>query len=580
MLTERHWTVRYGAAVAVVGVALVAKLLLDPVIDEESPFLLFFSAVMVAAFLGGLRPGLLATLLTILLSDHFYLGRPYSFLVDTPGQGLRLAVFALEGAFISYLIAAMNTARRRDRESKLLALRSREGLRESEERYRVVTETASDAIVMIDEDSRILFANSAIEKVFGYTKEEVLDRQLTMLMPERLRGMHQAALERYAATGNRRLDWESVQITGRHKSGEEIPLEISFGEFVKDGEHFFTGFISDITERRRSEMALRQSEERYRAVVEQSTEGLYLLDGDTRCVLESNPALRRMLGYTAEEMRGMEVYDFIAYDREDVDANLERTLAEKSRFVGERRYRRKDGTFVEVEVGVSTVHYGGREVLCATVHDLTERKRTEQTLQEIREAERNRIARDLHDGVLQDLSYTAQALQVTRVKSEGTQLEPELDEQIETILRSARGLREAIYDLRLQSYRDQDFDRLLESLVELTRRRAPDLRVELNVPEGFSDRISRSAGMELLRIVQEALTNVRRHSGASRARVSLGYSDEMLWAEVSDDGWGFDPESPVGAGILGMRERTANLDGRLHIHSEPGNGTTVRFETP
>lgn len=416
---------------------------------------------------------------------------------------------------------------------------------------------------MIDEESRILFANSAVEKVFGYTREEVLDGRLTMLMPERLRDMHQAALERYAATGNRRLDWESVQIAGLHKSGEEIPLEISFGEFVKDGEHFFTGFISDITERRRSEETFRQSEERYRAVIEQTTEGIYLLDGVTRRVLESNPALRRMLGYTAEEMQGMEVYDFIAHDREDVDANLERTLAEKSRFVGERRYRRKDGTVVEVEVGVSTVHYDGREVLCATVHDLTERKRTEQALQEIREAERNRIARDLHDGVLQDLSYTAQALQVTWVKSEGTQLEPELDEQIETILRSARGLREAIYDLRLQSYRDQDFDRLLESLVELTRCRAPDLLVELNVQEGFSDRISRSAGMELLRIVQEALTNVRRHSGASRSRVSLGYSDEMLWAEVFDDGWGFDPESPAGAGILGMRERTANLDGGL-----------------
>ncbi|HET7479645.1 MAG TPA: PAS domain S-box protein [Rubrobacteraceae bacterium] len=458
--------------------------------------------------------------------------------------------------------------------------RAEEALRQSEERYRVVTETASDAIVMIDEKNRVLFTNSAVENVFGYTSEELIGQQLTMLMPPRLRSVHEASVKRYLQTGRRRLNWRSVQITGLHKSGEEIPLEISFGEFVREDKRFFTGFIRDVTERKRAEEALQQSEERYRAVVEQITEGIYLLDGASRRVLETNPALRRMLGYTEEEMRGMEVYDLLAHDREDVDANLARTLSEGHRFVGERRYLRKDGSVVEVEVGVSTILYEGREVVCVTVHDITDRKRTEQALQDIREAERNRIARDLHDGVLQDLSYTAQALQVARVKSEGTHLESELEEQIETILRSARGLREAIYDLRLQSYRDQNFEGLLESLLELSRRRAPDIRVEVEVQDGFSDLLARSGGMELLRIVQEALTNVRRHSGAGVVRIKLGYSEREIWTEVSDDGWGLDTDSPPGTGIIGMRERAFGLGGRLEITSETGSGTTVRFEAP
>ncbi|MEJ7873105.1 MAG: DUF4118 domain-containing protein, partial [Rubrobacteraceae bacterium] len=185
MLTERHWTVRYGAAVAVVGVALVAKLLLDPVIDEESPFLLFFSAVMVAAFLGGLRPGLLATLLTILLSDYFFLGRPYSFLVDTSGQSLRLAVFALEGAFISYLVAALHSARRRDRESSVRALQSREGLRESEERYRTLVEGVRDyAIFMLDPGGCVATWNAGAERIKGYEAGEILGEHFSCFYTE------------------------------------------------------------------------------------------------------------------------------------------------------------------------------------------------------------------------------------------------------------------------------------------------------------------------------------------------------------------------------------------------------------
>lgn len=86
--------------------------------------------------------------------------------------------------------------------------------------------------------------------------------------------------------------------------------------------------------------------------------------------------------------------------------------------------------------------------------------------------------------------------------------------------------------------------------------------------------------MELLRILQEALTNVRRHSGAGMAHVKLGYSERAFWAEISDDGWGLDLESPPGTGIIGMRERAFGLGGRLEITSEPGSGTTLRFEAP
>ncbi|MGH7369395.1 MAG: PAS domain S-box protein, partial [Candidatus Methylomirabilaceae bacterium] len=135
--------------------------------------------------------------------------------------------------------------------------RAEAALRESEERYRIVGETASDAIITIDERSRVIFVNPATEKIFGYAQAELLGQPLTMLMPEDLRQRHRTSLGRYVETGRKQMAWEGVQLRGLHKSGKGIPLEISFGEFVKDGRRFFTGIIRDVTERNRMDETLR-----------------------------------------------------------------------------------------------------------------------------------------------------------------------------------------------------------------------------------------------------------------------------------------------------------------------------------
>ena len=191
------------------------------------------------------------------------------------------------------------------------------------------------------------------------------------------------------------------------------------------------------------------------------------------------------------------------------------------------------------------------------------------------------MARDLHDGVLQDLSYTAQAMEVTRVKYGGTGVEKDLEEGTEAIRRAARDLREAIYDLRAYRHRGQSARQLFESLIELNRRRMPDRNLECDLDEVLLDELSGRATVELLRVVQEALTNVRRHSGARNASVNLHASGDVARITVSDDGVGFDPGAlPPGIGTVGMRERALALGGTVEIESSPGAGTTVRFEVP
>jgi PAS domain S-box-containing protein len=121
---------------------------------------------------------------------------------------------------------------------------------------RVIAETASDAILTIDDQNTILFANPATEKIFGYLHDEIIGQPLTMLMPDYLRQVYRSAFERYLATGVRHLSWDAISVPGLHKSGREIPLELSLGEFVENGRRVFTGIARDITERRQLERRL------------------------------------------------------------------------------------------------------------------------------------------------------------------------------------------------------------------------------------------------------------------------------------------------------------------------------------
>jgi PAS domain S-box-containing protein len=124
---------------------------------------------------------------------------------------------------------------------------------------------------------------------------------------------------------------------------------------------------------------LKESEEHYRAVVEQAAEGILLVDVDTRRVLKANAAYQNLLGYTPEEILSLTLYDLVPYSRESMDCYVERVLERRSYVSGERRHRRKDGTLIDVEVSANLISYSGRQALCIVVRDITERKQTEET---------------------------------------------------------------------------------------------------------------------------------------------------------------------------------------------------------
>ena len=141
-------------------------------------------------------------------------------------------------------------------------------LQESELRYRLLWETSHDAVILMDTESRIHFANPAVEEVFGYAPEEIIGQSLTILQPERLRGAHMGGLHRYLQTGIKKLNWRANETVGRRKDGAEIPIEVSFTDMELNGERRFVGFVRDITERKRAERELRQNQEQFRVARE------------------------------------------------------------------------------------------------------------------------------------------------------------------------------------------------------------------------------------------------------------------------------------------------------------------------
>jgi PAS domain S-box-containing protein len=132
-----------------------------------------------------------------------------------------------------------------------------EGRRSSEEKYRLLVETASDAIVSVDDKGTIVFANPAIATAFGYDPIELTGKPLTLLMPEYMRELHEGGFKRYLATGQRHINWQGTELTALRKNGEEFPVEISFGELTQGRHKLFTGFLRDISKRKQAEMALR-----------------------------------------------------------------------------------------------------------------------------------------------------------------------------------------------------------------------------------------------------------------------------------------------------------------------------------
>ena len=191
--------------------------------------------------------------------------------------------------------------------------REEEAVSENESRFEILAETATDGIISIDDQSTIRYANPAAGRLFGYEPDEMLGNTLTSLMPEPLRQIHLTSVRRYLSTGQRHVGWRAVELIGLHKSGREFPIEVSFGEAIHNGRHFFTGIVRDVTDRKRSEEALRASEQRLQAIVDNTTAVIFIKDLELRYVLV-NREYERLFDVRRDQIRGKTDFDIHAQE--------------------------------------------------------------------------------------------------------------------------------------------------------------------------------------------------------------------------------------------------------------------------
>jgi PAS domain S-box-containing protein len=291
-----------------------------------------------------------------------------------------------------------------------------------------------------------------------------------------------------------------------------------------------------------------------------------------------NPAFEDILGYSDRELLAEPLIEFIHPD--DRAATIEEVAKLSTGLLAnhfENRFLRNDGSYVWLAWKAVPVAEEG--LIYAAARDITESKQLHEALLEIREAERRRIARDLHDVVLQDLAAAVQGLQANQAEAKDSARSIDLEAEIKALRKAVSSLRSAIYDLRLEG--SQPFIRAVEALVEFNRQLAPEREIMLTVQDGLPQELPHDLGIEVLRVLREALVNARRHSNSRRVEVDLCRSRNRMRLSVADDGRGFDWASVrEGVGFSAMRERIRSVSGRLEIDSKPGTGTRVNVEVP
>jgi PAS domain S-box-containing protein len=488
-----------------------------------------------------------------------------------------------------------------------------------ENRLRAVVETAVDGVILIDSSGTVLMFNPACERLFGYSRDEVTGQNVRMLMPPPFRDEHDQYLSNYRGTGERKIIGIGREVVGRRKDGSIFPMDLSVGEARESGESIFVGIIHDLTERKRSEQFVRESAARLRAVVDTAVDGVMLINA-TGSIQMFNPACEHLFGYSGAEVTGQNIRMLMPtpfheehdqYLRNYRETGVRKIIGIGREVVG----RRKDGTTFPMELSVGEAEQDGEVVFVGVVHDLTERKRTEEQLVQ---AQKMEMVGQLSGGIAHDFNNLLTVIMGhSELLGEKLRARPDLKQYCDTVISAAeRGAdltRRLLAFSRKQTLQPKiiNCNELIEGMKRLLRR---TLREDIEMQTFFEERLVtafadpaqlESAILNLIVNAQDAmpeggLLTIR----TSNALLDSRYQDSHLEVApgayvliaVTDNGVGmplavaehaFEPfftTKEVGKGnglglsmVYGFIKQS---NGHVAIYSEEGLGTTVKLYLP
>jgi PAS domain S-box-containing protein len=519
--------------------------------------------------------------------------------------------------------------------------RAEAALRQSESRFEGILRIAEDAIISVDSSQRILLFNQGAEKVFGYPASEVIGKPLDVLLPQRFVRAHEGHVEEFARSPEvSRTMAQRREVFGRRKDGREFSAEASISKLQVRQDVVFTVILRDITERKEAAEALRASAQLARGQTEALTRTLDALAKESapdrlvehvlRTITEQLEAHSSSI-WLRNEGTGLVSFEFafeggrLLTKSDAALARISPTLKIEDVWPWPEIFRTgKPGLLEDIRqgpsfpwrdhvlsLGVITILIvpmliAGRvegvigirftrqrsfraeemELAQALAHQamltFQLRRLARQSRQAAVAAERNRMARDIHDTLAQ--GFTGVIMQLEAAEEAMSQsLAGKAEEHVIRAGELAReGLSEArrsVCALRPLALDRKDLCEALEDLIRKMTAGTP-VQAEFNV-QGKPRELPLEWDENLLRIGQEVLTNVLRHSQASKFIARIAFDDGEIRLDLRDNGSGFDPAGRHdGFGLQGMRERVEGMGGRLSIRSARGEGTAISIALP
>lgn len=605
------WFVRYGFAVLLVALATGIRLTLRPIIPTGFPFLTFFLAVMLAAWRGGLGPGLLASILSTLAADLLLIEPLYEFHLAAGYYWVSLSVFVAETVAITMLTERVK--------------RTQDSLRESEVRLKSILNHAPAAIFIKDPAGRYLFMNEECARVLRVNREQAVSHTDHELFRSELASQFVA---------NDRRVWESerlLTVEERVPQADGVHTSVVKKFLLRDGQgrpYALSGIALDITHGLKLEEAIQASEARLRLAQSAANIGVFDWDLTAQKGVWS-PELERIWGLPVGGFDGTaEAWRRLVHpeDLESAHAGIQRSLND-STTASEFEYRiiRPDGIVRWIYAKAKTLcDADGRAIRMVGVNlDITERKEAQlgmerftkeleaqvenrtrdlvQSQERLRaltrelnlaeQRERKRLAIELHDHLQQMLIVGKLMIGQGQQSASGVPACEAVLKKVDEILSEALTYsRTLVAELSPSVLRDHGLTASLRWLAEYMKTKHAQT-VTVLLPDDQGLHLPEEQRVLLFQSVRELLINSAKHAGTGQATLTMDYQVDRLHIAVKDEGKGFDVTIPVAAGtpsdeisskfgLYSIQERMRAMGGSFEIHSAPDKGTYASIVLP
>ena len=487
--------------------------------------------------------------------------------------------------------------------------RIEDALRQSELKFRSVTQLANDAIIAADSKGNIISWNNGAQRMFGYAEEQALGKPLTVLMPEVYREAHQRGMERHNATGETHVIGKTVELKGLRNDGSEFPLELSLTSWTTGAERFYSGIIRDITERKQIEEALEAAARRESAMIENALDVICSINAEGKFVTVS-PASLNVWGYHPEELIGRRYVEFVA------PGDIARSVEAAAKIVSgettsdfENCYQHKDGSQVHMMWSASWSEK--QQLMFCVAHDITQRQLAEKKLQKFA-AELQRSNAELQDFAsvashdLQEPLRKIQSFADELKVSIGDKLAADEQDTLDRMIAAAARMRSLINDLLAFSrvttmakpFIPVDLSLIVKEVLSDLEARTSDTggRIEVgDLPTIDAD------PTQMRQLLQNLIGNgLKFHAAGVPPVIKIGGENggPSYRLSVTDNGIGFDEKyldriftvfqrlhgrqeyEGTGIGLAICRKIAERHGGEINARSAPGAGSTFTVTLP